>query len=56
MNSNLMQFAKQYLPYIKLLYFGLSDNFINFNNSEDLYRGALIDKIEMQNLINPTKI
>ena len=53
MNSDLMKDkSKIYLPYIKLLYSGLTDNNIKVNVSDDLYRGALINKDEVQNLIN----
>ena len=44
--------VKIYLPYIKLLYSGLENKFINVNVSNDLYRGGLINKKEIQNLIN----
>jgi hypothetical protein len=44
--------TKNYLPYIKLLYSGLISNFITVNTSKDLFRGALINKEEIQNLIN----
>ena len=53
MNSDLKKAkSKIYLPYIKLLYSGLTDNNINVNSSDDLYRGALINREEVQNLIN----
>ena len=53
LNSDLMKGQiKIYLPYIKLLYSGLTDNCINVNVEDDLYRGALINKEEIQNLIN----
>ena len=53
MNYDLMKNkSKIYLPYIKLLYSGLTDNNIKVNVSDDLYRGALINKEEIQNLIN----
>ena len=53
LNSDLLKGqAKIYLPYIKLLYAGLADNCINVNVKDDLYRGALINKEEIQNLIN----
>ena len=53
MNSDLMKGkTKLYLPYIKLMYSGLSDNVINANISDDLYRGALINEEEIYNLIN----
>ena len=53
LNSDLINGqAKIYLPYIKLLYSGLTNNCINVNASNDLYRGALINKEEIQNLIN----
>ena len=53
LNSDLIKGqAKIYLPYIKLLYSGLTNNCINVNVSNDLYRGALINKKEIQNLIN----
>ena len=53
MNSDLLKDkSKIYLPYIKLLYSGLNDNNIITNVSDDLYRGALINKDEVQNLIN----
>ena len=44
--------VKIYLPYIKLLYSGLENKFVNVNVSNDLYRGGLINKKEIQNLIN----
>ena len=53
LNSDLMKGqTKIYLPYIKLLYSGLTENCINVNATDDLYRGALINKEEIQNLIN----
>ena len=53
LNSDLMKGqTKIYLPYIKLLYSGLTDKCINVNVKDDLYRGALINKEEIQNLIN----
>ncbi len=53
MNSDLdNNNTKNYLTFIKLLYFGLSDNFINTNFSNDLYRGARMKKVELQNLIS----
>ena len=53
LNSDLMKDqTKLYLPYITLLYYGLTNNFINANISNDLYRGALINKEEIENLIN----
>ena len=56
MNSDLLKDkSKIYLPYIKLLYSGLSDNNIITNASDDLYRGALISKDEVQNLIDHLK-
>ena len=56
MNFDLMKDkSKIYLPYIKLLYSGLSDNNIITNASDDLYRGALISKDEVQNLIDHLK-
>ena len=44
--------TKLYLPYIKLLYLGLKNNCIKVNVSNDLYRGALINKEEIKNLKN----
>ena len=44
--------TKLYLPYIKLLYLGLTNNCIKVNVSNDLYRGALINKEEIKNLKN----
>ena len=56
MNSDLMKNnSKIYLPYINLLYSCLANNYINFNISNDLYRGALIDKKEIENLIKIMK-
>ena len=56
MNNDLMkEKSKLYLPYIKLLYSGLKSNSIKVNISNDLYRGALISKKELGNLINLTK-
>ena len=53
MNSDLMkEKTKLYLPYIKLVYYALSNNAIKVNTSNDLYRGALINKEELSNLIN----
>ncbi len=53
LNSDLMKGqTKLYLPYITLLYYGLRNNCINVNISNDLYRGALINKEEIENLIN----
>ena len=56
MNNDLMkEKSKLYLPYSKLLYSGLKSNSIKVNISNDLYRGALISKKELGNLINLTK-
>ena len=56
MNFDLMKGqTKLYLPYIKLIYLGLRNNIINVNVSNDLYRGALININEIQNLINHKK-
>ena len=56
MNNDLMkEKSKLYLPYIKLLYSGLKSNSIKVNISNCLYRGALISKKELGNLINLTK-
>ena len=56
MNNDLMkEKSKLYLPYIKLLYSGLKSNSIKVNISNDLYRGALISKKELGNLINLTE-
>ena len=53
MNDDLMKGStKTYLPYIKLLYSGLNNNTIKVNVSNDLYRGALIQKKEIDELIN----
>ena len=53
MNDDLMKGStKTYLPYIKLLYSGLNNNTIKVNVSNDLYRGALIQKKEIDVLIN----
>ena len=53
MNSDLMkEKIKLYIPYIRLLYSGLKENLLNFNISNNLYRGALISIGEIQNLIN----
>ena len=43
--------TKDYLPYIKLLYYGLENNYINFNFSKDLFRGAGIEYSEIENLL-----
>ena len=50
MNSDLMKDnTKLYLPYIKLLYSSLAQkNFLNNNVSNDLYRGALVKKEEIE--------
>ena len=56
MNADLMkENTKLYLPYIKLLYSGLNKNSIKVNISNDLYRGALINMKEIENLINLIK-
>ena len=56
MNNDLMKGnSKLYLPYIKLLYSGLNNNSIKVNVSNDLYRGALISKKEIDNLLNLIK-
>ena len=56
MNSDLMkENIKYYIPYIKLLYYGLKLNNFNFSYTKNLYRGALIDKKEIENLINHKK-
>ena len=47
---------KLYLPYIKLLYSGLvQKNFLNNNVSNDLYRGALVKKEEIEYYIGVMK-
>ena len=56
MNSDLMKENIQYyIPYIKLLYFGLKQNNFDFSYTRNLYRGALIEKKEIENLINHKK-
>jgi len=56
MNSDLMKENIQYyIPYIKLLYFGLKKNNFDFSYTRNLYRGALIEKKEIENLINHKK-
>jgi hypothetical protein len=56
MNSDLMkENIKYYIPYIKLLYYGLKLNNFDFSYTKNLYRGALIDKKEIENLINHKK-
>jgi hypothetical protein len=56
MNLDLMKGnIKYYIPYIKLLYYGLKLNNFGFSNYQNLYRGALIDKKEIENLINHKK-
>ena len=56
MNNDLMKGqSKLYLPYIKLLYSGINNNSITVNVSNNLYRGALIHKKEINNLINLLK-
>ena len=53
MNSYLMKGkAALYSPYIRLLYSGLKKDIINFNVSNDLYIGALINIVEIPILIN----
>ena len=47
---------KKYLTYIKFLYFGLADNFIDSYKYSDLYRGALMNKEEIDNLISHLSI
>ena len=52
MNSDLMKDnIKPYIPYIQLLYSGLMINNFNFSYGNILYRGALIKKEEIENLI-----
>ena len=56
MNKDLMKGkSKLYLSYIKLLYSGLNNNNIKVNISNNLYRGALIHKKEIDNLMNTLK-
>ena len=56
MNKDLMKGkSKLYLSYIKLLYSGLNNNNIKVNVSNNLYRGALIHKKEIDNLMNLLK-
>ena len=56
MNLDLMKGnIKYYIPYIKLLYYGLKLNNFDFSYTKNLYRGALIDKKEIENLINHKK-
>ena len=50
-NTELMQEKKQnYIPYISLLYYGIENKYIKFNLSDNLYRGALINKSEINNI------
>ena len=52
MNEDLMKDKiKPYIPYIQLLYSGLKINSFNFSSTKDLYRGALIKREEIDNLI-----
>ena len=52
MNDDLMKDKiKLYIPYIQLLYSGLKINSFDFSSTQDLYRGALIKKAEIKNLI-----
>ena len=52
MNSDLMKDKiKPYIPYIQLLYSGLKINNFNFSYTNDLYRGALIEKEEIKDFI-----
>ena len=56
MNSDLMKgIIKPYIPYIQLLYSGLKINYFNFSYTKDLYRGALIKREEINNLIKHMK-
>jgi hypothetical protein len=56
MNSNLMrENIEPYRPYIQLLYCGLEINGFNFSYTKDLYRSALIKKVELQNIISHLK-
>jgi hypothetical protein len=56
MNSDLMKDKlKLYIPYIQLLYSGLLINNFNFSYSKNLYRGALIKREEIENLIKHMK-
>ena len=53
MNNDLMKDKiKLYIPYIQLLYSGLRINSFEFSSTKDLYRGALIKREEIQNLIH----
>ena len=53
MNSDLMKDKlKPYIPYIQLLYSGLMMNNFHFSYFLNLFRGALIKKEEINNLIN----
>ena len=53
MNSDLMKDKiKIYIPFIQLLYSGLKLNNFNFSYTKDLYRGALIDIKELENIMN----
>ena len=50
-NNELMQEKKQnYIPYISLLYYGVENKYIKFNLTDNLYRGALINKSEINNI------
>ena len=56
MNANLMKDnIKPYIPYIQLLYSGSMINNFTFSYTNKLYRGALIKKEEINNLIKHKK-
>ena len=53
MNSDLMRDKiEPYKAYIQLLYYGLNRNEFNFSYTKNLYRGALMNKKELEEIIN----
>jgi hypothetical protein len=52
MNSDLMRDKiEPYKAYIQLLYYGLNKNEFNFSYTKNLYRGALMNKKELEEII-----
>ena len=53
MNTELMQRkTREYLPYIKLLYYGLEHKYFSNSFSKEMYRGAIITDVEIERLLN----
>ena len=50
-NTELMQDKKEnYITYINLLYHGVENNYIEFNLTDNLYRGAVMNTSEINNI------